>query len=267
MRPNSVAFLFSVPVASDLHRQLTDRTSPIWRQFFVLPWGREAPYCCVRWDGSLESYLRSIGRKSREDLKRCRRQLFGDEALKCQVKRFASVSDVDIFLRDASQISDQTWQKKELGEGISPGGAAERTIRYGARDGNFCAYILYINERPAAFQYGFICGGRCFMAQAGYDPASSHYQPGSVLFFELLRDFERRAVPVSCLDFGPHATLFKLRTTNQKHAVRHFYLFRRAGWGAIQYTALRLLNILSRSCGELLEALKLRRKLHWSVQK
>jgi hypothetical protein len=260
MPSGSVAFLYSVPLQSELQRQLDDRQSGLRRRFFALPWGPVRPYCLIRWHGSVEQYLAAIGRESRKDLKRSAKRLFSSDTLRCEVKLFQSALELDLFLRDGVPLSDRTWQKKKHGEGIAFGGPVERATRYAAKRGMFLGYILYINGTPAAFQVCYIYGKVCSMRLTGYDPAWATQQVGSVLFTEVMRDLERKKVCVDWLDFSAGANLFKHRTTTEKYPVRNYYLFKRNPMGAFQYGSIWLTDLLSQAAKRLLERFGLRRK-------
>ncbi len=250
--PNSgVVFAGAVPIESELHRQLVDPSSALRRHFHVLAWGKESQHCRIRWEGSVDKYLASIGKKSGKELQRNSKLLLSDPALKCEITCFRTPGEVEVFLRDSIRISDKTYQKKDLGLGISLGGAVERTIRFAVARGGFLGYILYINGEPAAFRYGFVCGRTATMKQTGYDPVWAERQIGSVLFFQVLRDFERMKLAVDCLDFMPDINLFKLRTTNDRRQIRHYYLFKRTFIGTVQYATLTATDFLSRSLGAL----------------
>lgn len=250
MPEGSVVFAGAVPIGSDLHQQLVDPTSPLRRRFHLLPWGAESQHCRIRWEGSFEKYLASIGKMSRKDLRRSAKALLDDPTVKCEVRRFQSPDDLEVFMRDGISVSDKTYQR-DLGLGISLGGAVERVIRFAASRESFFGYILYINDAPVAFKYGFIWGKTCIMKHTGYDPAWAHRNVGSVLFSEVLRDFERTKLPADYLDFMPDVNLFKLRTTNDWQRVRHYYLFKRTFLGAVQFVTLMATDFLSRSLGKL----------------
>ena len=234
-------FLSTVQIHSPLHAQLTENSSRIWRQFFVLPWGEETTHCAIRWEGTCESYLKSLSAKHRYDLRHRRRSLFSDSDLKCSARRFFSVPEVEIFLRDAAQISNKSYQKR-LGLGISPGSHTERAIRFAAEHENFLGHILYIDDQPVSFDYGFVFGQTLIMAETAYDPSWAARHVGAVLFFETLHDLERFKVPVRYLDLSVHPTTFKLRTTNEHRQVRNYYLFKRNFIGTIQYMTLSFTN-------------------------
>jgi len=256
MPEGSIVYAGAVPIGSDLHRQLVGSGSPLRRRFRVLPWGGESQHCRIRWEGNLERYFASISATSRKDLRRTDRALFADPALKCDVRRFQSTKEVEVFLRDGIDISDKTYQKRDLGLGISWGGAVERMIRFAAERDAFLGYILYIDDVPAAFTYGFVLGKTATMKQTGYDPVWASRQVGSVVFVEALRDIERTKLAVDYLDFMPDMTLFKLRTSNDRRAIRHYYLFKRSPLGGAQYWSLAAIDFLSRSLGRIARRLK-----------
>ncbi len=262
MPADAAAFAFAVPVESRLYAQLTDPRSPIRRLFHVLPWGAEQPSCAIRWQGSVEQFLSTISANSRHDLRRRRKKFLADAAAHGTVRCFQSAAEVDEFLRDGIRISGKTWQKAEHGAGLALDSAYERKIRHAAARNAFLGYILYLDGEPAAFQYCLLFGATCMVEQIGYDPASTRrHHVGSILFFEVLHDFERRRLPVTLIDFSSTATFFKLRTTNTRFQVRNFYLFKRSAAGAALYAGLRCTDALSRGLGRLAERFGIKRSV------
>lgn len=242
-----VVFAGAVQRGSLVRAQIEAVASGLVRGFHVLGWGNETWHCLVKWEGSLEKYLASLGKKSGKELQRNAKLLFSDAAIACELKVFRTPAEAEAFLSDGIALSDKTYQKRDLGLGIARGGAVERLIRFAAARGAFHGYILYINGAPAAFRYGFQCGDTCTMKQTGYDPAWADRQIGSVIFFETMRDFARIKLPATWLDFMPDVTLFKLRTTNDRRSIRHFYFFPRTIEGTLQFLALGALDRLSRT--------------------
>jgi len=245
MPADAVAFVSAVPCDSAVHELLTSPASPLKRTFHILPWGQPNLHCKIDWTGTSEAYLASLGFDSRRNLKRYAKKLFGDGSINARVERFRHPQDVDRFILDGSSVSDKTYQKRRLGLGLSPGGSTERRIRFAAERKGFLGHILYLGDRPAAFHYGFIFRRTFFVLQMGYDPAFSAHQPGSVLFFEVLRDVEKLKLDVTTIDCLPGVTDFKLRTTNQKVRIRNFYLFKRSFSGSLLYAWLRALDALA----------------------
>ena len=246
MEARAVVFAGDVLVGSDMHAEISDPKSRTNQRFLVLPWGDEEPHCGIRWEGSVEAYLKSISRNTARDLKRRHKRLFGDPTLEFKLKCFQAAEEVKSFISDAMIVSKKTWQQKEHGIGISFGGDAERTIQFAARAGNFLGYVLYQQGNPVAFDYCLIVGKTCVMKQKGYDPAIASLHPGTAMLQEMLYDFERKRLPVHYLDFMPLNNVFKLRTSNDKPLARNYYLFKRSVPGYCQYTVLLVAEALTR---------------------
>ncbi len=244
---DGVVRLSAIPVGSPLHEQLRDPQSDLQRRFYVLPWGEETLHCRILWDGSFEKYLSSLGKVSRKDLRRNWRALLEDPTIRCEVRAFRAVDDVDQFLRDSLAISEKTYQSRKLGIGLAASPASERAVRGAASLGRFLGYVMYIDGTPVAFEYSVASGDTCLMKEGGYDPAWADRHVASVLFLEALRDFERIGLPVKRLDLMPTVNLFKLRTANDLLRVRHFYLFPRNRRGAGRFLTLGAVQGLSQT--------------------
>jgi Acetyltransferase (GNAT) domain len=253
MPDGSVVFAGAVSIESQLYEQFLDPNSTLRRKFHVLAWGGESMHCRIRWEGSVEKYMATIGKKSSKELRRNAKALFGDPSLKCDFRRFQTPDEAEVFLRDGASLSDKTWQKREFQQGIALDSTVGRVIRFAAAHGDFIGYIIYINGAPAAFRYGFKCGTTLTLKQIGHDPAWSARQIGTVMFFEVLCDLERIKLPVVCLDFTPMLNLFKLRTANDRRRIRHFYMFKRTLLGTLQYTTVKATDSLSRAIGSLIK--------------
>jgi len=235
MRPQDVVLVSAVAVGGTLHERLTNGAG---RWFRALRWGPTKINCQIQWTGNYESYLASLGKVSRKDMRRAARALFGDASLKSEVRTFRTPAEAEVFLRDGMRVSDKTYQRKDLGLGIFAGGNAERAIRFAASVDGLRACILYVNGAPVAFEYGFVWGGICVMKQAGYDPAWAAHQVGAVLFGEFIRGCEQDPRPIRSFDLMPGLSVFKLRTSNERLPVQHFLLFSRSFVGAARFAAL-----------------------------
>jgi hypothetical protein len=255
-----VVYVESVAADSATHHVVADSTSPIHQDFHVVPLNAEDWHCRIRWDGNVENYLKSIGGNSRRDFKRRSRKLFLESGVKCEVRCFQSMPEVDDFLRDGVEVSDKTWQKQKLGDGLSRGGPLERKIRFAAQRGAFLGYVLYAGGKPVAFDYGFLYRDVCSMEAKGYDPAWADYRVGTVLFFEILRDFEAKMLPVRFIDYLTMFSSFKLRTTNDKRRIQSFYLFRKSPLGSLYYYTFMPVHRTSRALVAILERMRIKDK-------
>lgn len=256
--PGSPAlFLDAVPEGSTLHGLLTTTGTEIHRAYRVLPWA-ETGNARATWTGSVEEYLKAIGKGTRKDLKRCAKELMSDPARDCKVRSFSTPAELEEFLADGVAISDKTYQKKHLHLGLSTGGKLEAQLRFAAGRGAFLGHILYVDRVPIAFQYGFIYGDKYFAQQVGHDPDWKDVQPGSVLHLEVLRDIECRKLDVKVLDFGQGMTKFKERTTNEHRIIGHYYLFPRTPKGFALYLVAGSMSGTKRFLQWTIDALRLR---------
>jgi Acetyltransferase (GNAT) domain len=254
---NGVVFFEAVPTDSVLHEILKTPQGPIGQSFYVLPWGH-TQIGRFRWSGSVEEYLKSIGGKNSRNLKQRARALMSDATVRCTVERFETPADVDRFLRDGIIISDNTYQKKLLGKGLSIGGKVEAQMRFAAARHAFLGHILYIDDAPVAFQYGFTYAKTSFTEQIGYDPKWADRNVGSVLFLEALRDLEKTQNGIEVFDLGQGMTMFKERTISERQAVGHYLLIKRTANGFVTYHAARTIVQATHLVTQILERLQVR---------
>jgi Acetyltransferase (GNAT) domain len=255
---NGAIFLEAIPLDSQLVSVFQGGRHRGHKTFFVLPWGKTNWSCSIRWSGDVDDYLDSIGKESRRNLKRYSKKLLSDVSLRCEVKRFRTPEEAELFLKDGIRVSDKTYQKKQLDLGLSTCGRAAVQIRFAATRDAFVGHILYIDEVPVAFQYGFSYGRVFHVDQIGYDPAWAAHQVGSVLFFEVLRDFEKlRLDGIDTLDFGQGLTVFKERTTNERRQVCNYYLFPRTIRGFLLYHSAKWMIIITDFISRILKYVKL----------
>lgn len=137
-------------------------------------------------DQDFEAYLAAFSAKSRSTLRRKVRKL---EPL--DVRCFRAPHEMTAFHRDARAISAGSYQER-LGAGLPEGSLAE--MRELAANDAVRGWILYLDERPAAYLYAPAQGGTLLYAHLGYDPNFAHLSPGTVLQYEAMRQLmaERR---------------------------------------------------------------------------
>lgn len=240
---DAAIYLSAVPTGSALHDLICDRSSALHAAFRVLVWGRPSTHFKISWEGSVETYLASLASKTkRKNVRRASQRLAEEARLK--TKRFQSADEADAFLADASAISAKTYQSRDLGLSITAG--RRNLIRWSARRGAFLGYVLYFEEIPVAFRYGFIYASTLFAVGTGYDPAHEALAPGSVLFFTSLSDIERIKLPISTIDFMPHENSFKRDRANVSIEVNNCYLFPRTFSGLALWLPLATVETINR---------------------
>lgn len=254
----SACFVSSASLGSRFCDAMQHSSGDLRRHFFVLPWGNPQPHCRIKWEGSTESYLSSLGRESRRNLRRYAKHLFEDKAIQCRVRRFELEDDVGTFVRDASRVFAASYQSQVPGLRLTEDSTEAVQIATAAHHKAFLGHILYIDDEPAAFHHGVVHGDCYFVLQMAYDERWARRQIGGALFLAVLKDIEFRGPKVRLLDYMGGVTLFKLRTTNEKTMTQSFYLFPRSLSGAFQYGTLRAVNSVSQFAGVVLEKAGLR---------
>lgn len=156
-------------------------------------------------------YWNSVSSKSRY---KARRRLRG---LAHEVKRYTAPEEVDRFLIDAERISEKSWQGKRLGLRMRLDETLHSRFAVLARLGAFRSYVLYHEDRPVAFVYGWQWSGRFEYEEIGYDGELARYAPGRILLYRILEDLLSHRCP-EVLDFGCGDAEYKRTFGNREGA-------------------------------------------------
>jgi CelD/BcsL family acetyltransferase involved in cellulose biosynthesis len=248
---DGAVFLRAVPHASPMHALLTNRESPLRSLFHVVPYGPSYERCRIRWDGSFETYLGSLGKVTRKDLKRTLKK--AEERLgPHRLVRYTHPDEIDEFFRHADPVADRTYQAKQLGLGLAQNMGLRAKFACAARNGAFLGHVLFVGDEPAAFHCGYVHHQCFYMVDGGYDPRWSKAQIGIVIFLHVLRDLERHGDCVTLLDYLYGGGDYKKRTSNIAEPERHYYLIKKGVPGTLVAAAMRATDGLSRGVGDAL---------------
>ncbi len=267
MPDKSVVYCEFVPTDSDLYALLDDKHSPLHEIFHVLPWGPETVRFKIRWNGSYETYLASLGKISRKDLRRTMKKFDAEFGGRAELRRYQSPASVKAYLRDAIPVSDKTYQKQKLGIGLSDYPPLESELTYAAEQGYFLGHTLNIDGRAVAFHHGFVYRGTFFMIDGGYDPDFAKCQIGVVIFCEMLKDIEQHKDPISVMDYMNGQSVFKERTSNTEEKGRAFLLFRKTATGFVSYATLKYTNKVSNVLTRLVQGIEVEHHIRDFVRK
>jgi CelD/BcsL family acetyltransferase involved in cellulose biosynthesis len=247
---NSAVFLRGVPEGSRTHALLNQRGGPLRSIYFVIPHGPRYLRCRIRWNGSFETYLQSLGKVTRKDLRRTLKKAESEFGDKLRLERFESADASTVFVRLAAEVSDKTYQAKVLGLGISQDRGLRDRLRAAAHAGRFRGHILFLGDEPVSFHYGYVYRARFYMVDGGFDPRWSKSQLGILTFMLVLQDLEKQRDPVTVLDYLYGDGAYKRRTSNDLTPERHFYLIKKSVSGAILTAAMISFDTLSRGLGD-----------------
>ncbi|HEX8874489.1 MAG TPA: GNAT family N-acetyltransferase [Nitrosospira sp.] len=248
-----VVFFEGVPADTPLAGLLTSADSPVRDLFHVVPYGPAYTrrLIVLPAGANFEDYLKTLGRKTREDVRRTHKNFSVKAGKAVTITRYTEPEQAAGLADILAHISRKTYQYHLLGLGLE--NTPERVIhlRAAAASGWLRAYVLWVGSMPTAFGLGYRQGPTYYGHHVGYDPAISKLQPGVYLHMEVMADL--LADGICRFDFLPGDNLYKQRLSNQVRDERHYYLIPR-GWPGTAYArTLVVMNFLSETIGRLLD--------------
>ncbi len=247
-----VVFFEGVCAGSPLAELLTSADGPVCDLFHVVPYGPAYTRRLIALPAGahFEDYLKTLGSKTREDVRRTRKNFSVKAGKTVMITRYTRPEQADELAATLAQISRKTYQYHLLGLGLENTPERVAHFRAAASNGWLRAYVLWIGSIPVAFGLGYRRGQTYYGHHVGYDPAISKLQPGVYLHMEVMADL--LADGICRFDFMPGDNLFKQRLSNQAREERHYYLIPR-GWPGTAYAhTLVVMNVLSETIGRLL---------------
>lgn len=187
-----------------------DVQSPLYT--YALQWPRFAsrdhfPHTDYHWwvqnpPDSLDAFLMSRNRNQRSKLQRRYKAVLNHFGPKVQIRCFRSVADLERASREMEEIASKTKRRLVGGSGFFNTPQTREEMVAAAERGWLRIYILYLDEKPAAFWRGTVYSGRLQGDHAGYDPAWSKFSPGTFLFLSMIDRLREQNVTVIDLGFG-----------------------------------------------------------------
>ena len=168
----------------------------------------------IRLPDTVEDYWKQQFRgKTRNTLRRKRRRLGSFEVTVC-----TQPEDVPEFLEAAHEVSQQTWQSRELGLRVRNSLQERRLYETLAARAGFRGYIMRRDDRPVAFVINTCHQGYVHYEETGFVSDLARLSPGTVLVSELIDDIIRSGT-CHTLDFGlGHADYKQLFSNVRTHS-------------------------------------------------
>jgi len=185
------------------------------------------PISNVHWKMSLppdmNAFFSSRSRKHRYWLRRLERVLEKDYPGNITTKSFVEEKDLNQLFTDAESISQKTYQRKLEG-GFIDNETTRKFYSFLIEKSLLRAYVLYIEEKPAAYWIGYQYGDTFHLRVTGYDPTFRHYETGTILFLKMLEDL-CAINKLNFIDFGFGDAPYKRRFGNQSWNESSIYIF------------------------------------------
>ncbi|MDN5752160.1 MAG: GNAT family N-acetyltransferase [Nitrosospira sp.] len=256
-----VAFFEGVRAGSPLAGLLTSPGSPVCNFFHVVPYGPAYTRRLIELPvgAQFEDYLRTLGSKTREDVRRTRKNFSVKAKKPVKMIRYTEPEQVNELAAAVALVSRKTYQYHLLGLGLenTPQHIAE--LRAAAAGCWLRAYVLWIGDNPVAFGLGYHDGHTYYGHHVGYDPDISKLQPGIYLHTEVMADL--LADGICRFDFLAGDNLYKQRMSNRMREERHYYLIPRGWPGTIRARTLVTVNSLSETIGRWLDKSGLKERI------
>ncbi len=188
--------------------------SPLWRESQLagsdhdkisIAYPKPAqPHWQIRFPARASDYWQTVPRKVRYNSRRSAKRLSH------RIEVIETAEQVPDFLAAARAISEESWQGKRVGIRFANSERERGMLTALANIGALRSYLLYHQEHPIAFVYGWQWQGFYSYDEIGYDGRFAAQGPGKVLLFRLLEDLIERNTP-AILDFGNGDADYKRR--------------------------------------------------------
>jgi CelD/BcsL family acetyltransferase involved in cellulose biosynthesis len=208
-READVVSLPALRTDSSLFRSATSSAPYLCRQHFF----DRRTHRRLELPESMDEFLRSRSRTTREGIKRGQKRLLKDFEGRVSTRAFDDESSIDQLFADVARVAGKTYQH-ELGVAFTDTDEYRRLTRLAMERRWFRAYILYLAETPAAFWHGLAYDRTFFIGTPGYDPAYKHYGLGTFSLMTVIEDLCGDDA-VEAIDFGFGDAEYKRRFGNE----------------------------------------------------
>jgi CelD/BcsL family acetyltransferase involved in cellulose biosynthesis len=186
----------------------------------------ERPWHAIDLGGSFDEYLKAMSGKSRGAIRRKVRDLREHAKGSLTLTRIEHSGQVPSFLDRAVRVSEQSWQRRVLGERVATSDRETQRLGDLAKRRLLRSYLLEANEAPCAFVIGLQAHGVFHYGEPAFDETMAELSPGTVLLYLLLEDLFAHQPPTA-VNFGIGDGAYKRRFGNRESRDTSVYLFRR----------------------------------------
>ncbi len=194
--------LGNLPVDSEIYQLIKSMPNSISRghsQNINLHWKMAMP-------ASYDDFLKRLKSKRRNRVRRMATLLEEDYPGKVEFKCYKNIEFVDHICSDCEKIASKTYHRS-LGVGYVLNEENYNRISLSAKRGWLRAFLLYIDKKPSAFFIGTLYKEIIHLDFTGFDPKFKRYEPGKLLFFEMIRFLSDDNIKE--IDFGSGDAIYK----------------------------------------------------------
>jgi Acetyltransferase (GNAT) domain len=235
-----------VKVGSTLHRVASANGGALARISHSLP----SPHWRGRLRGSWDDYLRDRSAKTRANIQRYGRKLEREFPDGIRFDSFRRPADLERLVEDTTAVYARTYQHG-LGVGFSDVGAQREIMALALERDWFRGFVLYVQDKPAAFWHGTRYGRTFSTGPTGYDPAYRSHRLGTYVLARLIQELIREGA-VDWIDFGFGDAEYKRHFGDECWLEEDVLLFARRVRPLWVNTALAGATLANRSAGRIL---------------
>jgi CelD/BcsL family acetyltransferase involved in cellulose biosynthesis len=152
------------------------------------PAGHATTHHTLALPATMEAFLASRSKSTRESVKRYRKKVERDLGERLELRVYRKPADIDRIFGDTEPVAAQTYQRG-LGVALADTPAQRALIEVGLERDWFRTYVLALDGRTIAFWPGYAYRGTFFIGTPGYDPAFAEYRIGMYLQMRMIEDF------------------------------------------------------------------------------
>lgn len=138
--------------------------------------------------GGFDAWFHALSSNTRSQLKRKAKKIAAPTRGVLDVRRFSGPDEIEAFHDVARRIALRTYQERLLGAGLPDTPEFITSMVAKAAADEVRAWLLYVEQEPAAYLYCPARGRTLLYEYVGHDPAFSELSPGAVLQLEAFRD-------------------------------------------------------------------------------
>jgi len=250
-------FLHGLPLDSPFREILQSRHHRFW----VMPQGRRQVHFSLDLPESVAAFYAGLGYKTRKSIRYSVRKLEKEFEGRVALKIFSNRYDVPNFLDDAMIISQKTHQYRLLKLGLRDREKLYNKFCEMAEHEWWHGYILYCNEKPVAFIWGYRLSEVFYYWDIGYDPQWHTWSVGTVALVKLIEHLITDKDPPRRLDLLYGELEYKKRVANHSRYDENLYLFPKSIRMFFLSGSLWLVNTITDKGGSILDRYNLRARV------
>ena len=179
----------------------------------------------IRVQESFDSYVRTLSKKSRHNMRRELRLLNAAAGSPLRLTAVTDISQVPAFLEAAGHVFEKSWHARHGATRIGADPKTEARLNWLASNGWLRAYLLSKGSEPIAFILGWHYRGTLTAHRVAYSLPWSRYSPGKVLWWLVIEDIHSSKT-IDRINFGIGDWEYKRVLATDVHQVANVWLIK-----------------------------------------